>query len=181
VPDRPARRPLQETPQARRSGRRRRIRAEFQVVGADPRSRRPIVAAGTAADGGRVADDRTRARQPSLRARLGDNRRLHAAPAQSTSSGSRERKPSHPMRRRERWDYLRRNHARIERRGRPARAACSRCRSALAHARSRICRVAYRGFQITGLGFTGASSRTQVNFDRYFENPETDEREQGEP
>jgi hypothetical protein len=31
-------------------------------------------------------------------------------------------------------------------------AACSRCTSAFAHARSRMRRVAYRGFQMTGLG-----------------------------
>ena len=55
---------------------------------------------------------------------------------------------------------LRNNQAMNERRSRwPVRADSSRRKSASAHARSRIRRVAYRGLQITGLGFTGRSSR----------------------
>jgi hypothetical protein len=57
--------------------------------------------------------------------------------------------------------FLRNNQAMNERRSRrPIRVDRSRRKSASAHARSRIRRVAYRGLQITGLGFTGRSSRT---------------------
>src|SRR5206468_2459598 len=62
------------------------IRASFRVVLADLPSRRPTGVAGTAAGGARAADGRTRAPQPSRRARPGGNRRLRAALRQRTSS-----------------------------------------------------------------------------------------------